>query len=235
MAKRDDYRAGAPCWVDTWQPDPRAAREFYGALLGWSFDSPDPDGARGRILHRPPDRTSRGRDRAGPSELTGGLEHVCRRPGRRVVAGRCGGSRRHTARRPLSVGSDGRIVADTTGVPFGLWQATGRIAAERVGEPGGWAMSSLHTRDVEQARVFYGSIFGWELEWVRHVPFAQWRARRRALRRRRWHGRHRGSAALERQLRRRRCRRHCRAHHRVGRCGAHASVRHAGLARRAHR
>lgn len=38
MSKREDYPAGAPCWVDTLQPDPRAALRFYGALLGWSFD-----------------------------------------------------------------------------------------------------------------------------------------------------------------------------------------------------
>ena len=34
MDKREDYPAGAPCWVDTLQPDPRAALRFYGSRLG---------------------------------------------------------------------------------------------------------------------------------------------------------------------------------------------------------
>ena len=42
MAVRDTYSVGAPCWVDTFQPDPRAARDFYGPLFGWSFDDPTP-------------------------------------------------------------------------------------------------------------------------------------------------------------------------------------------------
>ena len=32
---------GAPCRVDTFQPDPAAAEHFYGELLGWSFDEPE--------------------------------------------------------------------------------------------------------------------------------------------------------------------------------------------------
>ncbi len=40
MTRQDEYPAGAPCWVDTWQHDPRAARAFYGPPFGWSFDPP---------------------------------------------------------------------------------------------------------------------------------------------------------------------------------------------------
>ena len=49
MTKRNTYRAGAPCWVDTFQPDPRSALAFYGPLLGWTFDEPTPmpDGLEG--------------------------------------------------------------------------------------------------------------------------------------------------------------------------------------------
>ena len=35
MSERTDYPSGAPCWVDTLQPDPLAAAEFYGRLFGW--------------------------------------------------------------------------------------------------------------------------------------------------------------------------------------------------------
>ena len=35
MSERDRYIPGVPCWVDTSQPDPAAAVEFYGGLFGW--------------------------------------------------------------------------------------------------------------------------------------------------------------------------------------------------------
>src|SRR4051812_37031 len=31
------YPFGAPCRVDTWQPDVEAALTFYGRLFGWTF------------------------------------------------------------------------------------------------------------------------------------------------------------------------------------------------------
>jgi hypothetical protein len=46
MTGRDGYPAGVPCWVDTEQPDPVAATEFYGPLFGWDFDERTADWAR---------------------------------------------------------------------------------------------------------------------------------------------------------------------------------------------
>ena len=39
------YRHGVPCWVDTEQPDPEAASEFYGTLFGWTFENAMPPNA----------------------------------------------------------------------------------------------------------------------------------------------------------------------------------------------
>ena len=35
MSERDGYEPGVPCWVDTRQPDPQAAVDFYTRLFGW--------------------------------------------------------------------------------------------------------------------------------------------------------------------------------------------------------
>lgn len=67
------------------------------------------------------------------------------------------------------------MLTDATGVPFCVWQAGRRLGAEVTGEPNTWAMSSLHTADVERARAFYGAAFGWELEPVPDAPFSRWR------------------------------------------------------------
>jgi uncharacterized protein len=45
MPERDGYIPGVPCWVDTAQPDPRAALPFYGGLFGWQFEDVMPEGS----------------------------------------------------------------------------------------------------------------------------------------------------------------------------------------------
>lgn len=74
---------------------------------------------------------------------------------------------------PLQAGRDGRLAVATD--PFGLWQPAARIGAERVNQPGTWAMSALHTPSPERARSFYGTVFGWQLQPVPGAPFAFWR------------------------------------------------------------
>jgi predicted enzyme related to lactoylglutathione lyase len=50
LGERDRYIPGVPCWVDSTQPDPRAAAEFYGGLLGWEFEDRMPPDAPGEYL-----------------------------------------------------------------------------------------------------------------------------------------------------------------------------------------
>ena len=38
MPERDGYIPGVPCWIDTSQPDPEAAVDFYSGLFGWEFE-----------------------------------------------------------------------------------------------------------------------------------------------------------------------------------------------------
>ena len=42
MTNRTQYPDGGPCWVDLATPNGAGARRFYGPLLGWTFDEPDP-------------------------------------------------------------------------------------------------------------------------------------------------------------------------------------------------
>jgi len=42
MSERDHYPAGVPRWVETLQPQPQAAVDFYGPLFGWEFSEPKP-------------------------------------------------------------------------------------------------------------------------------------------------------------------------------------------------
>ncbi|MDQ6778097.1 MAG: VOC family protein [Actinomycetota bacterium] len=179
MNKRDDYPLGAPCWVDTLQPNPRAALDFYGPLLGWSFDeaAPMPTGLGGDYFAA----RSAGRLVAGIGQAPASFPAVWSTYIRvkdieqaLARAEEAGGARLTGA---MDAGSDGRlaVLTDATGVAFCLWQAGGRIGAELVNEPSTWAMSALHSTNVERARAFYGAMFDWELEPVPGAPFALWR------------------------------------------------------------
>ena len=47
MPERDGYIPGVPCWVDTSQPDPEAAADFYSGLFGWEVENVMPPGVAG--------------------------------------------------------------------------------------------------------------------------------------------------------------------------------------------
>ena len=50
MPERDGYIPGVPCWVDTSQPDPEAAVDFYSGLFGWEFEDVMPPGSEGKYF-----------------------------------------------------------------------------------------------------------------------------------------------------------------------------------------
>ena len=80
MPDRDGYIAGVPCWVDTNQPDPDAAAEFYGALFGWETENAMPPGLPRQVLHGADPRPRRGRHQQPDGAGDADLEHV--HPGR---------------------------------------------------------------------------------------------------------------------------------------------------------
>jgi uncharacterized protein len=56
------------------------------------------------------------------------------------------------------------VFADPAIVVFCVWQPRERKGAQLVNEPGAWSFSVLNTRDPEDARSFYGAVFGWDSE-----------------------------------------------------------------------
>jgi predicted enzyme related to lactoylglutathione lyase len=162
------YQPGVPCWVESLQPDPRAAAAFYGGVFGW--------------------------DPAGPGPMPSGGEYFVARLGGSDVAGigslpPGGIARPHWATYVLvddvvsalerATSAGGRaigppldavpagtlaVVEDPAGATFGLWQARERIGAQRINEPSAWAMSMLRTRDLGAANAFYAQVFGWSTQ-----------------------------------------------------------------------
>ena len=50
---------------------------------------------------------------------------------------------------------------DLEGAAFGVWEAKQHKGARLVNDPGAVVFNSLNTRDVDGAKSFYGSVFGW--------------------------------------------------------------------------
>lgn len=167
MSERDRYPAAVPCWVETLQPDPRAALDFYGPLFGWEFAGPGP------MPGDPPGQyfvaRVKGRDVAGIGSRPSNTQAPEWTTYIRVdsvdetvaTATKAGGSLRHG---PFDVLPAGRlaVLADPAGARFGVWQAGAREGAQLVNEPQTWAMNVLHTTDPEPSNAFYGAVFGWQ-------------------------------------------------------------------------
>jgi hypothetical protein len=54
------------------------------------------------------------------------------------------------------------VFADPEGAAFCVWQAKENKGAQIVNEHGSLNFNGLNTRDVEGAKSFYGSVFGWQ-------------------------------------------------------------------------
>ncbi|MGX5716661.1 VOC family protein [Arthrobacter sp. MAHUQ-56] len=181
MSKRDTSSVGAPCWVDTWQPDPRGAKEFYGELFGWSFDAAIPlSGFDGEYFPARLDgRLVGGVGQAPPQSPAGWLTHVrVDDLGKAVARVEQAGGR---LLRSFDALAPAALVADSSGLLFCLRQAGKHDGIELADQPNCWAMSSLHTPDVGKAQEFYRTMFDWELTPMPGAPFALWRREGRVV------------------------------------------------------
>ena len=165
MAERDGYIPGVPCWVDSSQPDPETAVAFYRGLFGWEFQDAMPAGSRGRYFVA----RLRGGDVAAIGSLPEGAPAVATWNTYIWVASadetaskaqEAGGS---TLTEPFAMTDAGRmaVLADPEDAAFSIWQPGRHKGARIVNEPGAVNFNGLHTRDVEAAKRFYGSVFGW--------------------------------------------------------------------------
>jgi len=165
MPKQTNYQQGTPNWVELATSDQYAAKEFYGSLLGWSFD--DQLIPRGGVYSM---ATLRGeavaaiapilpeasageppiwRTYIAVDDVDATSETIAPAGGRVVMAA-------------FDVGDAGRLawVADPTGAAVGLWQARRHIGATLVNEPGTLFWNELLTDKPDMAIAFYETVFG---------------------------------------------------------------------------
>jgi uncharacterized protein len=155
---------------------------FYGGLFGWEFEDRMPADSPGRYFVA----RLRGRDVAAVGSQPDGASAtpvwntyvwVNSAGDAAAKVKRAGGS---ALVEPFDVLDAGRmaVFSDPSGAVFSVWQANKHRGAELVNEAGTWNWSNLNTRDVQGAKDFYGTVFGWEADAV-DLGFAEgtmWRA-----------------------------------------------------------
>jgi uncharacterized protein len=166
VLERDGYLPGVPCWIDTSQPDPQAAVDFYGGLFGWEFEDVMPPGAPGSYFMgrlRGGDVAAVGSQPEGAPPMAVWNTYVWVESADEAVSKvQAAGGR--VLMEPFDVMDAGRmaVFGDPEGAVFCVWQAKQHKGARIVNEPGSLNFNGLNTRDVAGAKSFYGSVFGWE-------------------------------------------------------------------------
>ncbi len=168
MPRRVGFPAGVPAWIDTNQPDPDAAAEFYGGLFGWQFAeravgatdrrylvatlNGDEVAAIGSLL--PSNESGAAWNTYIDVEDANSVADSVRAAGGAVTVG------------PMDAGDLANVAAcaDPAGATFRVLQPAALKGAAAVNAPGTWNFSELNTRDVGGARSFYKAVFGWEAD-----------------------------------------------------------------------
>ena len=162
MTATPSFANGVPCWVDLMTSDPAGARRFYGGVLGWTADDPNPDfgGYANFLLHGEPvagmmdNAQDPGRPEVWSTYLAvddaeATLAKVKDHGGDVVVPA-------------MAVGDLGTMafVTDPAGAGIGLWQPGTHTGFPAVGETGAPAWFELHTREHAASVAFYCAVFG---------------------------------------------------------------------------
>ncbi|MFD9823351.1 VOC family protein [Streptomyces violascens] len=156
-------RPSAPAWADLSTTDVPAAKAFYGGLFGWQGADVPMEEAGGYGMFLLGDQYVGG---YGP----------CRAPGQPVAwlayyqvdsadatAAAVTGNGGSIVAGPMDVFDSGRLAvfADPEGAVFGVWQPKEHKGFGVADKPYSMCWFELLTRNADQARTFYSTVFGW--------------------------------------------------------------------------
>ena len=159
--RNEAWPEGTPNWVDLGVDDIEATKTFYAELFGWEYESGGEESGGYVLAHKdgqPVAGFGPKQDSEQPTVWTTYLaSDDVDAAAEKVTA--AGGQLLAPV---MDVMDSGRmtIAADSVGSVFGIWQAGNHNGVGRFNEDGTLCWNELHTRDYEQARQFYSSVFG---------------------------------------------------------------------------
>ncbi|MGW0866416.1 VOC family protein [Streptomyces koelreuteriae] len=159
-----EFAPGSPCWLDLGAPDVRTAAAFYGAVLGWDYESMgESEDFEGGMFRKD------GKIVAGLGKLTeeGARSawmlyySVADADATTKAVEQSGGTVRVA---PMDLEEWGRMAqyTDPQGGQFAVWQPGTSKGLDLVDEPGSLSWTELMTTDAAAARAFYGGLFDWQ-------------------------------------------------------------------------
>ena len=167
MPERDGYIPGVPCWVDTSQPDPEKAVEFYRGLFGWEFEDVMPADSPGkyfigRIAGLDAAAVGSQPEGSPPQAAWNTYIWVDSADDTAKKAVDAGGK---VLTDPFDIMDSGRmaLIADPSGAAFCAWEAKEHKGARIVNDHGSLNFTGLSSPDPVSAKAFYNAVFGWEV------------------------------------------------------------------------
>lgn len=166
MPRVSSHPTGQPIWFDLQTSNAAAARDFYAAVLGWTYEEQAPEYGGYAVAFKDGAVASGiGQQEPGatyPSAWTvyfgvANADAACAK----ITA--AGGSLMFP---PMVIGDQGRMAmcTDPTGAAFGVWEPIKHTGAEAVNEPGAMVWCEVNTRDSARASQFYAEVFGLTIE-----------------------------------------------------------------------
>lgn len=175
MPQTDSHAPGSFCWFELGTTDQDRAKAFYSNLFGWTAsDLPlGPDEAytmfrlEGRDVAAAHSLRRTDRDAGVPSHWIPYVA-VVSADETAVKITAAGGE---LVAPPFDVMTAGRmaVAKDPTGAYVSIWEAKSHIGSSITGEPGTACWVDLVTRDLERAKLFYGSVFDWTFDGSEYV------------------------------------------------------------------
>ena len=180
MPTIDTHDPGTICWIDLASTDAAGATEFYCELFGWTATEPlENTGGYRMLLHA-------GRQVAGLAPVWGDTDrstwstYIASADADQTCAAAVasGGDVVMDAMDVLAAGRMA-ILRDPDGAQVSVWQPGEHQGYEVHSEPGAPIWSELMTRNLESARAFYYSVFGWtaQEQVFDGVPYTVWKRR----------------------------------------------------------
>lgn len=170
MGERSSYAAGTFCWADLSTTDQDAAKEFYGALLGWEArDLPvgDDDGVYslmsvdGKQVAAIAAQPAQQRDAGAPPVWNSYVSvHSADQTAQRAKEL---GATVHAPAFDVMDAGRMAVIQDPQGAYVLAWQPKMHFGAQLVNAPGALVWNELQSPDMDASAAFYSGLFGWDL------------------------------------------------------------------------
>ncbi|MBT2520748.1 VOC family protein [Arthrobacter sp. ISL-28] len=169
-----DITPGAPCWIDLMTSSTDTAKQFYGELFGWDFQTGDQEKYAGYITAHKNGKKVAGimQKQEDQATMPDTWSTYLRTDDVTATAAAVTANGGQVYMEPMDVPEQGHMAffGDPSGAAVGVWQPREMRGYELVAEPGTAAWHELHTKEYDTAVKFYQEVFGWDTDVMSDTP-----------------------------------------------------------------